>query len=304
MKKETEKTSAKSRLQVDPASGPEMLSVEISVHEQGMETLEASESESAVVAAAQGWVVRLMVLGAVLAIAAVYVGAHIGSGWVPADDGILSQSALRVMQGQLPHRDFAEIYTGGLSVVHALAFRVFGVSLLSLRICVFLFFLAWIPAVYYIALRFTSAVAAGLVTLMVVAWSFPNYPAAMPSWYNLFFATFGAAALLRYLDVRRARWLFVAGICGGISILIKVIGAYYIAGVLLFLAFLEQSDEQSDHESAETGKSAVPYRVFTTSALMLFLALGAVIAVLAFAGGAFALPMLLDRHGDAARIAV
>src|SRR3981189_2852855 len=161
-----DKTSVKSVLQVDPAPNPEMLNVEIRVHEPGAEALAASESESAVVAAAQGWLVRLMVLGAVLAIAAIYVGAHIGSGWVPADDGILSQSALRVMQGHLPHRDFAEIYTAGLSVIHALASRVFGVSLLSLRICVFLFFVAWIPAVYYIALRFTSAVAAGLVTLV------------------------------------------------------------------------------------------------------------------------------------------
>jgi len=244
VKSKMDKTSTKSGLQVDPAPGPEILGVEIRVHEQGAEVLAASEAEIAVVAAAQGWVVRLMVLGAVLAVAAIYVGAHIGSGWVPADDGILSQSALRVMHGQLPHRDFAEIYTGGLSVIHALAFRVFGVSLLSLRICAFLFFLAWIPAVYYVALRFTAAVPAGLVTLVAVAWSFPNYPAAMPSWYNLFFATFGAAALLRYLDVRKARWLFVAGVCGGVSILIKVIGAYYIAGALLFLAFLEQSDRQ------------------------------------------------------------
>ena len=263
-------------MQIDPASSPEMLSVEIRVNEQGTEALAASEKEMAVVTVAQGWLVHLVVLGAVLAIAGVYVGAHIGSGWVPADDGILSQSALRVMQGQLPHRDFAEIYTGGLSVIHALAFRVFGVSLLSLRICAFLFFLAWIPPVYYVALRFTSALTAGLVTLVAVAWSFPNYPAAMPSWYNLFFATFGAAALLRYLEVRRARWLFVAGLCGGVSILIKVIGAYYIAGVLLFLAFLEQgheqNDEQTDHESAETSKSAIPYRVFSTSALLLFLA--------------------------------
>lgn len=278
-----EKTSEKSRMQIDPATNPETLSVEVRVHERGAEALEASESESALMSAAQGWVVRLMVLAAVLAIAAVYVGVRIGSGWVPADDGILSQSALRVMQGQLPHRDFSEIYTGGLSVIHALAFRVFGVSLLSLRICAFLFFLAWIPAVYYVALRFTSAVAGGLVTLVAVAWSYPNYPAAMPSWYNLFLATFGAAALLRYLDVRKARWLFVAGLCGGVSILIKVIGAYYVAGVLLFLAFLEQSEqsyersyeqsyEQSDHASAGPGKSAIPYRVFSASALLLFLA--------------------------------
>ena len=99
MKKETEKTSAKSRLQVDPASSPGMLSVEIRVREQGTEALAVSQSEVAVMTAAQGWRVRLMVLGAVLAIAAACVGARIGSGWVPADDGILSQSALRVMQG-------------------------------------------------------------------------------------------------------------------------------------------------------------------------------------------------------------
>src|SRR6202158_916351 len=167
----------------------------------------------------------------------------------------------------------ARFIPAGLSFIHALAFRMFGVNLMSLRICAFLFFLAWIPAVYYVALRFTSAIGAGAITLLAVAWSFPNYPAAMPSWYNLFFATFGAAALLRYLDVRRARWLFVAGLCGGVSILIKVIGAYYIAGVLLILAFLEQNEqsyersyEHSDHESAGPGKSAVSYRVFSTSA--------------------------------------
>jgi hypothetical protein len=188
------------------------------------------------------------------------------------------------MQGQLPHRDFGEIYTGGLSFIHALAFRAFGVNLMSLRICVFLFFLAWLPGVYYIALRFTSAIGAGAITLLAVAWTYPNYPAAMPSWYNLFFATFGAAALLRYLEVRTRRWLFVAGVCGGLSILIKVIGAYYIAGVLLFLAFLEQSENQSashanselsaDGESsqAQRSNSSWPYRVFSVGALALFLA--------------------------------
>ena len=128
MKSEMDETSAKPGMQIDPASSPEMLSVEIGVNEQGTEALAASEKEMAVVTAAQGWLVHLMVLGAVLAIAGVYVGAHLGSGWVPADDGILSQSALRVMQGQLSHRDFAEIYTGGLSVINALDFRVFGVS--------------------------------------------------------------------------------------------------------------------------------------------------------------------------------
>lgn len=264
----------------------ENVRLEIKVREQSAKTSKASVCDVAPLPIAQDRILRWLVLIAVLAIAGSYVGVHISNGWVPADDGILGESALRVIQGQLPHRDFAEIYTGGLSVIHALAFRVFGVSLMSLRICAFLFFLAWIPAVYYVALRFVSAFAAGLITLLAVAWSFPNYPASMPSWYNLFFATFGALALLRYLDVRKMRWMFLAGICGGVSILIKVIGAYYIAGVLLFLAFLEQSDWQNDDlekDQLESGdqigppqgkpmKAAYSYRAFSGTALLLFMA--------------------------------
>jgi hypothetical protein len=208
-----------------------------------------------------------LVLGVVMLIAGIYVGLRVNRSWVPADDGTLAQSALRVFDGQLPHRDFTEIYTGGLSLIHAAAFHVFGVNLLSLRICVFLFFLAWIPAVYSIAQRFVSPVAAGAISLLAVAWSFPNYSSAMPSWYNLFFATFGAAAIIRYLDVRSHRWLFIAGLCGGVSILIKVIGAYYIAGVLLFLVFLEQSET----ESSEPAQNTWGYRAFSVGSLLTFL---------------------------------
>jgi len=267
---------AKPSVLIDPASSVEALRVEMRVHEQSAEPLEGAEKEAASFASDQNWLVRLTVLAVVMAVAGMYAGFHISRGWAPSDDGTLSQSALRVMQGQLPHRDFAEIYTGGLSFIHALAFRAFGVNLMSLRICVFLFFLAWLPAVYYIALRFTSAMAAGAITLLAVAWGYPNYPAAMPSWYNLFFATFGAAALLRYLDARTRRWLFVAGVCGGVSILIKVIGAYYVAGAFLFLAFLEQSESAgesaSDIGAGESSNRGWPYRVFSVSALSLFLA--------------------------------
>ncbi len=211
---------------------------------------------------------RLLVLCLLMLIAGTYVGVRVNRSWIAVDDGILAQSAVRVLQGQLPHSDFVEIYTGGLSFVHAAAFRIFGVNLLSLRICVFLFFLTWVPALYYIALRFTPPFAAGLVALLAIAWSFPNYEAAMPSWYNLFFATFGAAALLHFIEVRGRRWLFIAGLCGGISILIKVIGFYYIAGVLLFLVFLEQGDNQE----LRTENNSWGYRLFSASALLAFLA--------------------------------
>ena len=242
------------------------LSVEVRVRE--VETAQPAASLSQLATASrQDARIWALVLAVVILVAGLYVGARMNRSWIAVDDGALAQSALRVFDGQLPHRDFSDIYTGGLSFIHAAAFHLFGVNLLTLRLCVFLFFLSWIPAVYYVSMRFMKPLAAGMVTLVAVAWSYPNYPAAMPSWYNLFFATFGAAALLRYLEVRSKRWLVVAGVCGGLSILIKAIGAYYIAGVLLFLAFLEQSEAQQRGRE----KRFWSYRIFSGSALILFL---------------------------------
>jgi hypothetical protein len=183
---------------------------------------------------------HLLVLLIVCAISIGYMATHLKRGWVPHDEGTLGLSAERVLNGELPHRDFDD-YTGGLTFVHALAFRELGISSGSMRIVLFMFFVLWVPAVFYVASRFCSAYSAGAVTLLAVAWSVPNYPGPMPSWYNLFFATFGAAALLRYVEAGTPRWVFLAGSCAGLSFLAKITASYFVAGVLLFFIFREQS---------------------------------------------------------------
>lgn len=188
----------------------------------------------------------LVVLLAVWAGCAVYVGTRLTRGWVPHDEGALGQSADRVAAGQLPHRDYDEIYTGGLAYLDALAFRVFGENLVSPRIALFLVFLLWVPAVFYIASRFLGPWGSGGLTLLAVSWSLPNYAAAMPSWFNLFFATFGAAALLRFAETDRRGWLFTAGLSAGLSCVIKIIGIYFLAGALLAVVGFEQRSAATD----------------------------------------------------------
>jgi len=80
----------------------------------------------------------------------------------------LAQSALRVLQGQLPHRDFVEKFIRAASASFMpQPFRVFGVNLLSLRICgVFYSFWPWVPALYSVALRFTPPLAAGIIAFV------------------------------------------------------------------------------------------------------------------------------------------
>ena len=202
---------------------------------------------------------------------ALYVAPFVSRAWVPHDEGLLGQSAERVFNGQLPHRDFDEVYTGGLSYLHALAFKLAGVRSIALRWTVFAFLIAWVPVVFWIASRSMRASAAALVTAVAVTWSMPNYFASMPSWYNLFFATFGIAALMRHLETGRSRWLFAAGLAGGGSFLVKSAGLYYIAGAALFLitnevysstprlAVPDSSRDASGHRAASfiAGKGAL-----------------------------------------------
>ena len=215
----------------------------------------------------RGWPVLL----AVWVLSAAYTAFYVRRGWIPHDEGTLGQTALRVLAGELPHRDFADVYTGGLSFLHAAVFRVAGPGLVALRLTLYGVFLAWVPALWFIAARFTRPAVAGLLVAVAVAWSLPNYVAALPSWYNLFLATFGTAALLRYLDTGGRRWLFVAGACGGLSIVLKVVGLFYVAAALLFFAYREQTlAESADRGGARRGWG---YTALLAAGCVLFLLL-------------------------------
>jgi hypothetical protein len=177
-------------------------------------------------------------LVAIWIVAAAYLGRFAYRGWVPHDEGLLAHTAERVLRGELPHRDFADAYTGGLAYLHALAFRVLGVELASLRTVLLVATLAWIPAVWAIARRFVPPRVAVAAVALAVAWSVPSYFAALPSWYVLFLATYGAYALLRHLDRERASWLLGAGLCGGLAFLVKTTGLLYVAAGVLFVVEL------------------------------------------------------------------
>lgn len=221
----------------------------------------------------------LTVLILVWALAGCYEATHLKRGWVPWDAGAYAQSADRVLHGQLPHRDFVEVYTGGLTYLDAAAMRVFGENLAAERFMLFACFMAWIPAFYWIACQFCRDWIAGALVLLAVAWSVPNYSEAVPSWYNLFFATFGVAAFLAYIKRPAWKWLLVAGVCGGLSFLAKSVGLCYVGAVLLFFIFLEQSLNMAGAATAANGgglslgkRHSPAYTFFVFAWLFIFLA--------------------------------
>src|SRR5947209_4919062 len=111
------------------------------------------------------WSTRHAAFFLVFAISAWYAAENLNRGWVRYDDGALAQMAERVLHGELPHRDFNEIYTGALDYPHALAFMLFGSTLTSLRLVLFAAFLCWLPVVYRVALFAGRPWIAALMTL-------------------------------------------------------------------------------------------------------------------------------------------
>ena len=180
-----------------------------------------------------------------LVLGTMFAASQLNHGWVPWDDGTLAQSAQRVLLGELPHRDFAELYTGGLSFLNAGVFWVAGGNLFWLRVPCSSSSSSYLPCVYLIARRFASPAVATLAALLrrrLGAARVSRRDAvlvhALPR---------GDRRILPRARTTRAaavRWLFAAGVAGGLSIACKITGVWYVLAVAVYLVYRAQRRER------------------------------------------------------------
>src|ERR1019366_2464705 len=189
----------------------------------------------------------------------------------PPDEGVLAQGAERVMRGELPHRDFVALWSGGLDYLNAAAFRALGPRLATLRTVVAAAWLLGLAAMFVAARHLLSAWVAGALTLCAALWTLPLSPHPLPSGYNLFLALFGVAAVLQWVRGRRRIWLVAAGAGAGSSVAVKIVGLYFVAAVLLFFVWQVQDDVRGAPEGRRS--AARGYAWMVTGGLLGFLAL-------------------------------
>ena len=77
--------------------------------------------------------IRRVIGVALVALSVAYLCLFVPRGWIPHDEGMIGQSAERVLAGATPHVDYEEPYTGGLTWLHAVAFKAAGVDLIYPR---------------------------------------------------------------------------------------------------------------------------------------------------------------------------
>jgi hypothetical protein len=240
-----------------------------------------------------------------VAIAAFVLLGRLDHGWWHHDDGSFAHSAERVLAGDLPHRDFADLYTGLLTFMNAAVFAVMGHDIANLRIPLFVAFLGFVACFFALSRRFVGPWWGLIATVFAIGWSVPAYPSPMPSWYMLFLSTFGLYAIVRYVEAGNLSWLFLAGLCGGVSITLKVVGIWYVAAALLAVLALPLFSER---EKARTSRSLVYSLALTGTAVATLLLMVLVVsgrptplAVLGLFAPAAALCVALAWRGFEAR---
>ena len=192
---------------------------------------------------------------------ALYLSLFVGRGWIPHDEGVLGQQAVRWLSGELPHRDFHETYSGGLTVLNGLAFKAFGINALSLRIMLLGTSLLCLSAVFLVLKNALPPWAAAFMTLVVLVWSFPNYFAGLPSWYVVAFWCWGIYCVDRHAREERggAGWLMAAGGCAGLAVLMKISGIFFLPAAFLHLCHgaMTRSQERAGERGPSPGGTAL-----------------------------------------------
>ena len=137
--------------------------------------------------------------------------------------------AERVMQGEVPYRDFLFNYTPGILWVNALLMKAFGTTLMTTRVGLFAFKLITLLALFYLARRLTNRWAALVPIALSLGWlGHQQIFNVYPDQYLILFALVGLICMLNYDQTGRLLWLSLCGLCVGAVFLFK-----YNVGVLL-----------------------------------------------------------------------
>lgn len=173
----------------------------------------------------------------VVVLSAVYLLPFVARGWISHDEGMLGQVAVRVLQGQRPHVDFEDPYTGGLAMAYAALFGWFGVELLYIRWLLFAGAVVATAVMFRLFRRSVGPWGAAAAAGLGVLWSFPNYFAGLPSWWLLVASLICGWAMVRYLESAQLRFLCLSGISATLAITVKQTGIFLLVAVAMVAVF-------------------------------------------------------------------
>ncbi|HEU4387295.1 MAG TPA: glycosyltransferase family 39 protein, partial [Blastocatellia bacterium] len=140
--------------------------------------------------------------------------------------------AERVMQGEIPYRDFLFNYTPGILWLNASLMKLFGVSLITVNWGLYLFKLAALIALYLVGKRVVGAWPALIPVALALCWLGHRYVFNVhPTQYYMVFALAALACMVGYTSRPEKFHLLFCGVLIAAVLLFK-----YNVGLLLIAA--------------------------------------------------------------------
>jgi hypothetical protein len=224
------------------------------------------------------------IVGPALALCAAILWHFHNRFWWPVDEGVYAYVAQRLLAGDVLHRDLVDLHGGYVNLLHALALRVFGEDLLSLRYPLAVLTLAQ-SLLAALLLRPRGVWQAAVAALVATGVSFIQFLNPSANWYALF-VVFLTVWMLTRIDPARLTDVMVIGFLLGLCFLIRQLSGVFVAmGVLTWLLV-----------NAEAG-ARKPYLARALLAVMMLgltgylLSKGSIVALLIF--GLWPLALLL-----------
>ena len=149
------------------------------------------------------------------------------------DQSLFFARAVRIIQGQVPYRDFFEIVSPGTDLIYAVGFRLFGVHAWVMPMWTIATGLAFSLLITYIAAQIVHGLSVWLPALLFLVFDFNSALDLTHQWFSTFAALAMVAVLMGGLSVRR---IFSAGLLCAVAILFtQTKGALVFVGVVLYL---------------------------------------------------------------------
>jgi hypothetical protein len=161
--------------------------------------------------------------------------------WYPTDDGFYAHIAERLLDGEVLNRDIQDIHPGYINFLHATAFRLFGLDIVSLRYPLVLASLLLCGFTFAVLQR-RDVVLAAMISVAINALGVVQFVDPTANWYCLPLTVFLAWWMLRVPAGHPAR-LAGAGFIVGVLTLFRHLSGVWVAMGLLVLVLLERSSD-------------------------------------------------------------
>jgi hypothetical protein len=180
-------------------------------------------AESAAAVRPRAWVAT----AAIAAIALAIFLAFVGYGFQLEDEGTVLYQILRTYRGERPYIDFHTGYTPAMFYLNAGLFRLFGVSVVPVRIVLALVNALAAALTFRLALRLAPPLEAAFAALAYAfcmpffAGQFASFNIPYPAWYAVAAWLGAELASMRAVEGGGRRWLAVVGVLAGIAFSFK-----------------------------------------------------------------------------------